>query len=190
MSSKLNLVYILGAGHCGSTLLNLLLNGHSQIIGLSEIKYISKFIGINKSVDNPLNSEFWCKVKEYYETNFSKDFESLDLSLPSQKEHQEWINTNSELFLSILNSSSATIFVDASKDWKRLDLLQNSGLFNIKVIHLVRDGRAILNSYNRKYNSFKKGFRIWFLSQLRALFIQNNFSKHNLATNSLRRVSH
>jgi hypothetical protein len=34
------LVYVLGAGHCGSTLLNLLLKGHSQVLGLSEIYLI------------------------------------------------------------------------------------------------------------------------------------------------------
>jgi nucleoside-diphosphate-sugar epimerase len=37
------LVYILGSGYCGSTLLNRLLNGHSQVIGLSEIFIVRHF---------------------------------------------------------------------------------------------------------------------------------------------------
>ena len=173
MSKELNLVYILGAGHCGSTLLNLLLNGHSQVIALSEIHAISKYTGLDPSTDNPLNSKFWQEVKQCYETKFSTSFEQIDLLPPSnENETQEWARTNTDLFSCILDNSNATILIDASKRWKRLYLLQQSGLLNIKVIHLVRDGRAVLNSYD-----FKKGFRMWFSSQLTAPFIRKRFNK-------------
>jgi len=180
MNGELSLVYILGAGHCGSTLLNLLLNGHSQAIALSEIDTIGKYTGVETSADNPINLKFWQQVKQCYETRFSKSFKQIDLSLPSDKnEAQDWAQTNAELFSCILDNSNATTLVDASKRLKRLYLLQTSGLFNIKVIHMVRDGRAVLNSYYRKYGNFKTGFRQWLSLHLKAPFIRKHFSQNN-----------
>jgi hypothetical protein len=59
----------------------------------------------------------------------------------------------------ILNVSGKSIICDSSKDSKRLHVLFESKLFKVRVIYLVRDGRAIVHSYRRKYGSWVLG---WF----------------------------
>lgn len=54
------------------------------------------------------------------------------------------------------------VLLDASKDELRLKFLIGSGLFNLRVIHLVRDGRGVANSF-RKRSDFPiaKGAASW-----------------------------
>lgn len=185
-SEKFILVYILGAGHCGSTLLNLLLNGHSQILGLSEVETIGRYITAEDEVsDNPLHTDFWQEVKQCYETNAETAWLKLDIAHPSRKqlcawsaeEMARWVRTNELLFACIAKKSGARILVDASKSWQRLYLLRRSGLFNIKVIHLVRDGRAVINSYIRKYGDFNIAIRRWMSPSILAFYLRTKFQK-------------
>ncbi|MCA9914089.1 MAG: sulfotransferase, partial [Anaerolineae bacterium] len=66
--------------------------------------------------------------------------------------------------------------VDASKRPWRLKLLQESGLFDIKVIYLLRDGRAVVNSYYKLYGDFRDSFwrwlriHLWWVLRLRRIF--------------------
>ena len=58
---------------------------------------------------------------------------------------------------SILNISQKKIICDASKNSKRLNVLLENRFFNVRVIYLVRDSRAIVHSYRRKYGSWWPG---------------------------------
>lgn len=203
------LVYILGAGHSGSTLLNFLLNGHSQILGLNEVQEIRRYMGENAR-DDRLSDDFWQTVKQQYEATSQKSFKSVvkihwkkapiwsskdkvrrrgiaEPNLISQfwewqkiqasdaLTFADWTQRNQWLLSAISAESKADFLVDASKAWQRLLLLQKSGCFKIKVIHLVRDGRAVINSYIRKYDSFKVGFRRWSNQAIAAMVARQQF---------------
>lgn len=53
----------------------------------------------------------------------------------------------------ILDLQSGTVFLDGSKDPIRLKYMHDSGLWDIKVIYLVRDGRGATNSYMKHYGA-------------------------------------
>jgi hypothetical protein len=49
----------MSAGHSGSTLLNMLLNGHDDVIGLSEVDKIDRYIDGKFDDNSKLKSTFW-----------------------------------------------------------------------------------------------------------------------------------
>jgi hypothetical protein len=53
------------------------------------------------------------------------------------------------------------VFVDESKDPVRLMHLYRSGLFDIRAIHMVRDGRAVFASYKKRSPDMAGNFHLW-----------------------------
>lgn len=178
---RIEVIYILGAGHCGSTLLNMLLNGHTKVVGLSEIDTID-FEALIRSEDMQ-NKTFWNKVREVYNADQAEPIEKARFKHPSARELKRWTDGDKKgylqnstcLFDAISEVSGKTILVDSSKSWSRLSLLAESDEISLKVIHLVRDGRAIVNSYYMKFGSFRVGFLRWFSSSLRTFLLKNKF---------------
>lgn len=159
-NNPVNILYILGAGHCGSTLLNLCLDRHSSVFGVSEIISLNRkspgSSGNNKYI---LTEPFWSKVDrhmyEKYGEKLSEVPFNLRLSLPN---YEFAVQRNKAALESILDVSGKNIVCDNSKNSKRLEALLESSLFKIRVIYLVRDGRAIVHAYSRKYGSLWPGF--------------------------------
>ncbi len=210
MTQHYTLLYILGSGHCGSTLLDLLLNGHSQILGLGEIVALKRYIALAKKVprnspkplqsscrrnqlkdwieveSHPLDTPFWQAVKRCYESIAEAPFDRIDTHHYSKwstirswqtEDIESWVRPNKALLSSVHQISSRNILTDASKSPHRLYLLQRSGLFDIRVIHLLRDGRAVINSYIRKYGDFRLALRRWAAPALLAFYVRRTFAK-------------
>jgi Sulfotransferase family len=191
---RFTLLFIYGSGRCGSTILDLLLNGHSQITGLGEIATLM-------TITNPLQLpdrlsvnfgkdyiEFWSKVKDYYGTVYGEEFEQINLGHPrwrtiitswKAEDVQKWVHSRAMLLSCIHQISGAPILVDASKVHHQLYLLYISRLFNIKVIHLIRDGRAVANSYIRRYNNFTGGIYLWTIINILSLWLRKKLGKEN-----------
>lgn len=185
------LVYILGSGRCGSTLLDFLLKGHPQILGLGELATLNKEFKPLLTPDRMTQKfsesyvPFWQEVKRRYESASGVSFEEINLSHPTWRtiaswradDFESWAKPN-EIILSCMHElSGAKILTDASKFSQRLYLLHRSGLFNIKVIHLVRDGRAVTHSYIRRYASFAGGLRLWITTALSSFYLRQKFKR-------------
>jgi hypothetical protein len=186
-----SIIFIVGAGHSGSTLLAKALNAHSKIFALSEIDNFYNDIHINNDAHcgcNVLLREcpFWedinQKLKEVL--NFGiKDHPNLfRMSKTEGRDrifnritfrmsriaayvfglHSKHIQTRmyniKVLFDLIIDKTKTPYLVDSSKSAKRAYLLKhyfkNYG-YDVKVIHLVRDGRAVLYSYLKGYYKVK-----------------------------------
>ena len=179
------LVYIIGAGHCGSTLLNLLLNGHDHILGLSEFHSLGDYTR-RDALDPPLDHPFWKKVRDCYEQRSGRSFADVDLNTPYQSFRdvlngpmeplQDWVADHETLYSCVAEQSGARLLVDSSKMWQRLYLLWRSGRFHIKPIHLIRDGRAVTNSYARKYDDLR-GAKRWVKSSLYSEYMRWRFGE-------------
>jgi Sulfotransferase family len=201
------LLYILGSGHCGSTLLDLLLNGHSEILGLGEICVLHRHVAkrvrcdvfpLSGTVHNNsqlrawigteshlLDTPFWQLIKHQYEKSSGSPFDKINLregkwnAIRSwqAKDIENWARPNEVLLSCVHQVSGANVLTDASKFPHRLYLLQRSGLFDIKVIHLVRNGCAVVNSYLRKYGDFRIALRRWAGPSVLAFHLRRKFKQ-------------
>ncbi len=68
-------------------------------------------------------------------------------------EMQRILERNLALVTAITEINGAGVFLDGSKDPIRLKHLHASGLWHVKVVHLIRDGRGCSNSYMKHYES-------------------------------------
>lgn len=175
------LVYILGTGHCGSTLLSFLLNGNPDVVALSEVVKIEAAL----SRQAPLfQEEEWRRIRELYEKRTGKSFDELDLRPPplaslltsGRRAAQRWARPRAALVSGAATATGCRVVVDASKSWQQLLLLQMSGLFDLKVIHLVRDGRAVVASYRRKSGGLWTGVLRWLGTSMVAPVLRTRFT--------------
>jgi hypothetical protein len=169
-TAPFTVAYILGSGHCGSTLLSMLLNGHSRMLALSELRKIRVVLKQppTSSDPNPLDEPLWTGVRRRYEADGAR-FDDVAIDHPSWKTFarwnrariQAWAEPGVRLFGCIAAESGRDILIDSSKSWQQLYLLRRSGRVPIKVLHVLRDGRAVLHSYKRKYDGFLSNFGQW-----------------------------
>ncbi len=161
----MKVVFILGSGHCGSTLLDLLLDCHSQIVGVGELQHLARD-PVCACGRNVVDCPFWhaAAIKIKYDLQAHRKKIDFLLNRPRfwQRRGLDWQRLDSEsdfvgvyqsLFEYILQQSGKEVIVLSSKSVPLFELLQKSEVIEPVVIHLVRDGRAVVWSYMKKYNS-------------------------------------
>lgn len=158
------IVFILGIGRSGSTLLDLMLGSHSQGFSLGEV---SKLPEIYQKKRDPAA---FCPTGTFWADHFSpQDAEQLALGLSGRRLHRpiplkverwlrELVGRDAVLnpYTLMLQRLQQPLLIDSSKypDWvaQRLQAREfRQGHLSAYVIHLVRDGRAVLNSYLRAF---------------------------------------
>ena len=188
-------VFIHGAGHCGSTLLNLMLNAHSQAIGLSELENIHGFFSparlerIAAGAD-PEKTDFWYKVFSTFEANTGKPL--LDctsrvkpagwteyLDAVNAEDRRRTYEVNRQLMDAIAQVSKARVLCDASKFLIRAHVLAGSGV-PLKVIHLQRDGRGVINSFLRKGKRLQGTIGRWRQAEVGYLLLRHWLPKEDV----------
>lgn len=184
--SRYKLVYVTGSGRCGSTLLDLMLNGHSQVLGLGELSTVNTVFDPLGSTDAMVESfqaqyrSFWQQARNCFERRSGESWNDLSLHHGRWRHVvrmrrtvvQRWGRRNRILLSCLHEISGLPILTDASKWPQRLSLLRRSGEFDIYVIHLIRDGRAVTNSYVQRYNSFAAGLRVWLTADVSNYFLR------------------
>ncbi len=177
-------VYIMGHGYSGSTLLTFLLSTHPQIASIGEL-------GIAPRSKEDLRPEdylcscgtpvrdcgFWRRVsQEMAGRGHAFDIWEADLEfrspqggladmllravqrgpvlekardaalhlVPGARRERDRILSRIESLVDIVSRiKGCEVFLDSSKRPERATLMQRSGSFDMRVIHLVRDGRAV-----------------------------------------------
>lgn len=175
------LLYVLGTGHCGSTLFNYLLNGHNHMVGLSEVYKLGLFL---QREDPTFDDAFWTTVADEFERSAGYQIWDAHLDHASGRQIKKWpsdrlrryVDDNVALFDCIHRATGSSVLVDSSKAWQRLYLLARYSSLDIRVIHLVRDGRAVVNSYGRKYESFFRALVRWAVPSMRVERVRRLFT--------------
>ncbi len=73
--------------------------------------------------------------------------------LPRCGKKRDRIVLQNQIIMEIVKAiQGGRVFLDGSKDPNRVAYFSSSGLWNIRVIYLIRDGRGTTNSYMRHYN--------------------------------------
>ena len=148
-------VFVMGAGHCGSTLLDLILGSHSECFSLGELFALPRFFDPNSD-----NYKHICSVCEsdcqIWHDQFSiKGFEH---HFYRPKSGRGYPNANffvHNFYDYLSDYTGQSVLIDSSKNpnWIRHQwrLIHLSSKIRPRVIYLWRDGRAIVNSFLKKY---------------------------------------
>ena len=170
MSKGSTVMYILGKGHSGSTLVNLVLGNSKYCFSLGEIKYLEQ-TNYDKErfvcdCGQPLKTcDFWSNIKKprkffNRKVSFTKKCAILleFLGLKTKKEHFE----SKEFYEHLLQKAKGhkgeevNTLIDSSKDFTRAMYLSNIGV-DIKFLHVIKDIR------NFAYSDYKRGRFSWYL---------------------------
>jgi hypothetical protein len=173
------IIYILGGGHSGSTLLDMVMGSTDQSFSVGELMYFDYYKGykhekLYRLVDGRLctcdeqmdDCPIWSKINFDQKDNVQKHEslgDSLKIMLNLLNPFERWIRfgietgKNREVYKRIFEEASLQkpklrYIVDSSKDPRRLyELIKdpNIGPEKLAVIHLIRDGRGYIYSYQK-----------------------------------------
>jgi hypothetical protein len=178
---KKTIIYIAGYGRSGSTLLDVILGSHPQIIGTGELANIFDCMDDPASTcscgKNVHDCSFWGDVTTYLQSDKQAGQKHRDGVI--QKSCEDWTNGSllfndrkkrydgyrtlmTGLFDYIFKISGKEFVVDSSKNaytssWRPLALKKICG-YDVKLIHLIRDGKGVMTSKMRGDNTdMRKG---------------------------------
>ena len=172
-------VYITSRGHSGSTLLSLLLSGHSRVVSAGELKMLvqpdpqRRLCSCHRLVADAC--PFWRQVQERVIAAVGVSL--TQLALTDQGDASTFARHNGALFAAIAAVSGCEVIVDSSKSLPRLLRLQEacqSGVgsgFELLPIHLHRGPFGSMNSALRKGDDLRDAAynysRLFFLTHER-----------------------
>lgn len=179
-SSAIKLVYIMGAGRSGSTILDIVLGNHPEIESVGEL--------VKWPVSGWINNEYcacghrandcayWTQIRQAWSKSTGENdiltyMSQQDLFtgrlIPYLRLFREWSRSSAEfkryaeqtyaLLDAIHLVSNKSIIVDSSKYPERAFLLSMMPNIDLYLIHLVRDGRGVAWSLQK---SFKKNDKV------------------------------
>ncbi len=189
MSGKIKILYILGAGRSGSTLLARLLGQVNGFFSMGELKAIWTPLfeeGVLCGCGIPFKScPFWTAVfrrafggMEYVDTRMEQVRTSKlrlrwlplllcpRLSRKYRDEIQNYSRVVSAICRAAQEVSGCRVLIDSSKFNQDCILLGRIPDIDLHVIHLVRDSRAVANSFLRKKKRPQFYLRTEFMPQL------------------------
>lgn len=159
----MRVIYIASAAHSGSTLLDLMLNAHPEIISVGEVLKLGlikikkhgelKFTRCSCRAASLRECDFWSSVDTQTMQAERKSLWELDL-----RDYHNFDTRhapNLALFRAISKASGKDFVVDSSKMPRRLAYLMGFDELEIYPIHLVRDPKGQVNSVIHKLGLFK-----------------------------------
>jgi len=177
---RIPVLLIVGMGHSGSTLLDLLLGAHSQIHGAGELARVKKDFHKRKCSCGARAAE--CPVWKHVFKDFDeipdlragqtkKDFLKNNNCFKTRMKNRdlsEYLTTMERTYRNILNTTGKTAVLDSSKGPERANALLKNPNLDITIIHLVRDGRGVAWSYRKKARRLWPCLRKWCTKNLMA----------------------
>jgi len=174
----IQLVYITGRGHSGSTLLALLLSGHSQVMSAGEVKMLidadpqHRLCSCHRLV--PEHCPFWVAVEEQVQAGLGLPLQALDLM--GEGDLATFACHNQALFGAIASVSGCSVIVDSSKSLPRLSRLlaaqaqEVMPALQVWPIHLHRGPLGLMNSTRKLGYSLRESSdnysRLFFLTRI------------------------
>ncbi len=144
------LLYITSRGHSGSTLTEMLIGAHPQVVPLGEIRQL----GTDREEPcrcggGPLPScPFWKAVDQRLRRESGLELAGLRLQDPVDA---VFVAHNRAFVRACLAESGASWAIDSSKTLDRLQRLHALGVFDLRILHLVRSPFGVV------YSNAKRG---------------------------------
>ncbi len=157
---KKTIIYILGAGRSGTTILGIALGDENNIYNAGELNNFYEYKGVPPNDVNNLNKiKFFKNVynsldnkntkitrKFEYHLNFMRSI----FGIYSNKDKNDYSKLQTQLFDKLYETMKVTFIVDSSKYPSRLIALNKYIEFNIHLIYIIRHPIGYLNSARKK----------------------------------------
>ncbi|GAA0750954.1 sulfotransferase [Psychroflexus lacisalsi] len=168
MSNCINLIYLLGAGRSGTTLLATLLNNHDNIKTLGEVNQFYEFLEENKNCScgkSLRNCTEWNVSANFLKSNISSRRHLIEKEeahgriprlLIGKTINHQYLTIQEEVYSHIHQQRNCKWYLDSSKYIARYLLLKKSKKLHIKGIYIVRDPRGVVYSFQKKVQTSKK----------------------------------
>ncbi|QNJ04945.1 sulfotransferase protein family [Synechococcus sp. MEDNS5] len=174
---KPRVLYITSRGHSGSTLLSLLVSGHSQVVSAGELKMLSnpdpqrRLCSCHRLV--PSQCPFWGAVEQRVKEQVGCSLDQL--LLVDGGDDTTFMRHNEALFTAIAQVSGSALIVDSSKSLPRLSrllLVETQGAaFALHPVHLHRGPFGSMNSARKRGEMIRRSAfnytRLFFLTRER-----------------------
>ena len=157
---KTKILYIIGAGRSGTTLLDILLGNQEGFFSAGELNRFPKRNGIPHSARGESVASFWMDVKDKINFNLSEQKELSDkieyhkgilLNLfVSKKLKRKYQQYNQNLFEIISEKTSARVIIDSSKYPLRAKELSKIFQDKVSIIYIVRNPNDVVSSFQKK----------------------------------------
>ncbi len=167
--NRKKVLYLLGSGRSGTTLIATILNSHPEIITLGEIHQFYKHIyyNLNCSCGSDLeNCEFWGSVFKnmnlsdsekllFYKTVDNEEkHKFIPLLIAGKKASSNYLLSQNRFFESLEHNSDIWL-LDSSKYIGRYLLLNQNSSLKIKGVYVVRDVRGVIFSFSKQVQTPK-----------------------------------
>ena len=187
VESPMRVLYISGSGRSGSTLLDIVLNGHPDVQGVGELVNLPRAGWIGNeycSCGRHANDcPFWTQVRRIWAERVGEDDAAgyLELQesfqryrrlpkllrerrLPSAR-FRSYAERTRLLFEAIREVSGKPVTVDSSKSPLRAFALAVMPGIDLRLVHLTRDGRGVAMSLNK---SWRKDLKVGVTRDIKA----------------------
>jgi hypothetical protein len=149
-------VFIMGPGHCGSTLLDLMLGSHSTAFSLAEFHRISEFVDAETTTPQAVCAVCGDECAFWNQASLLPSLKPMYANGTfAQKIRRRCVRLVSNPYAPLFAATGKPMLIDSSKGagWiarqTRLRYLWRD--VTPYLIYIGRDGRAVANSYYRKY---------------------------------------
>ena len=174
MSESPRIIYITSRGHSGSTLLDLLISSHSQVVSVGELKMLSRHFDdpCTCGADNLASCPFWIKVDQRLQAAGYPELKALDVGSTGP---QPFHDHNRALYETVAEVSGCDVVVDSSKNLDRLQSLLDFTSFDVCVIHLTRDPFGVVWSNLKRGRDWRYHARNYSFAMARTLkYLRNH----------------
>ena len=153
-------IFIASLSHSGSTLLDLMLNAHPDVVSVGELKQLGRFARREK-VHRKLQCtcgaaslwacDFWRQVSAHTERAVGRTIGELNVE--DYNNQERFAEDNVALFQAISEMSGKRYIVDSSKHAVRLSLLLENPALEVLPIFLLRDPKGQICSSQKTSSS-------------------------------------
>jgi len=162
------IIYITSRGQSGSTLLDLLISGHDDVVSVGEAKVfdaarrrqgdsiVPESVTCSCGAETLLACGFWRQVDQRIRSQSDLSLARLELSHPDQSVLEAH---NFVFFTAVSEVSGRSVIVDSSKSVDRLERLLGSKLFEVQPIHLYRSAYGIAYSAKKRRRDWKSSIK-------------------------------
>jgi hypothetical protein len=163
MTNDPSIIYILSAGHSGSTLLASIIGQHREVFNAGEIGYLGRLIAAGDrggpicscGAQSVFSCTFWRTVDSETRRQIGFGLADLDITVGGSK-----LADDMTMYRAVTRASGTSMIVDATKNYRRLRSLLNSQRTAVIPILLVADPRKIVFSMRGRVGSLKYAMRL------------------------------